>query len=164
MAGQATPSPARGEQEDPVKHNHQSLLGAFCLVFLAMLLAFLPSAYSQQSAGSITGLITDVSGSAIANAAVTIRDMDRGTTWTTRTTDAGLYVFPTVPVGRIQVTVEAAGFTHAIREPFSLVPNQVARVDFQLKVSSVSETITVTGAEPLLQSSSTELGTTLDTR
>lgn len=163
MAGSITPSPERGEQEDPVKHNHQSLLGAFCLIFLAMLLAFTPFANGQQSAGSVTGLVTDVSGSAIANATVTIRDMDRGTTWTTRTTDAGLYVFPTVPAGRIQVTVEAAGFTHAIHDPFSLALNQVARVDFQLKVTSVSETITVTGDEPLLQSSSTELGTTLDT-
>ncbi len=145
-----------------MKLNHQSLLGALCLVCLAMLWAFAPAAQGQQSAGSVTGLVTDMSGSAIANATVTIRDTDRGTTWTSRTTDAGLYVFPTIPVGRIQVTVDASGFAHAIREPFTLVLNQVARVDVQLKVSAVSETVTVSGAPPLLQTGSTEVGTIID--
>jgi hypothetical protein len=54
---------------------------------------------AQQSAGSITGLVADSSGSAIAHATVTVRDVDRGTTWVTKTTEAGIYEFPTIPVG-----------------------------------------------------------------
>lgn len=44
---------------------------------------------AQQSAGSITGTVADASGSAIARATVTARDVDRGTTWVSKTTDAG---------------------------------------------------------------------------
>ena len=93
---------------------------------------------------------------------MTVRDVDRGTTWTTKTTDAGLYEFPTIPVGKVEVKVEAAGFTAEVRNPFTLVLNQVARVDFHLKVGAVSQTVTVTDIPPLLQTGSTELGTLID--
>lgn len=117
---------------------------------------------AQQSAGSITGLVADSSGSAIAHATVTVRDVDRGTTWVTKTTEAGIYEFPTIPVGQVQVKVEAPGFATEVRSSFTLVLNQVARVDFQLKVGSVSSTVEVSGAPPLLQTDSTELGTLID--
>ena len=74
---------------------------------------------------------------------------------------AGLYVFPTIPVGKIQVKVEAPGFATEVRNPFTLVLNQVARVNFHLKLGEVSQTVMVTDA-PLLQTGSTELGTLID--
>ncbi len=117
---------------------------------------------AQQSAGSITGFVADSSGSAIARATVTLRDVDRGTTWVAKTTDAGLYDFPTIPVGRVEVKVEAPGFATEMRSPFTLTLNQVARVDFLLKVGNVSTSITVSDAPPLLQTGSTELGTLID--
>ncbi len=45
---------------------------------------------------------------------------------------------------------------------FTLILNQIARIDFQLKVGNVSQTVEVTAAPPLLQTDSTELGTLLD--
>ena len=117
---------------------------------------------AQQAAGSITGLVTDSSGSVIARATVTVRDVDRGTTWVAQTTDAGLYEFPTIAVGKVEVKVEAPGFATEVRSAFTLVLNQVARVDFHLKVGNVSQTVTVTDAPPLLQTGSTELGTLID--
>lgn len=133
------------------------------ITVLAVCLLLLPAAmWAQQSSGSVTGLVTDASGSAIARATVTVINVDQGTTWTTKTTDAGLYNFPIVPVGKVQVKVAAAGFTTEIRSPFTLVLNQVARVDFHLKVGEVSQTVTVTDAPPLLQTGSTEIGTIID--
>jgi hypothetical protein len=121
-----------------------------------------PPAMAQQAAGSITGLVTDASGSAITNATITARDIDRGTTWVTTTTDAGLYEFPTIPVGKIQLKVEAAGFATELRSPFTLILNQVAKVDFHLSLGNVNTTVTVTDVPPLLQTGSTEIGTLID--
>ncbi len=146
-----------------MKQNHRMLLiavSAVCL--LALLWGLTPIARAQQTTGSITGLVTDSSGAVIANATVTVTDMDRGTTWTTKTTDAGLYEFPTIPVGRVQVKVEASGFGGEVRNPFTLVLNQAAHVDFQLKVGGVNQTVEVTGAPPLLQTGTTEVGTLID--
>jgi hypothetical protein len=78
------------------------------------------------------------------------------------TTGAGLYEFPAIPVGKMQVEVAAAGFAKEVRSPFTLVLNQVARVDFHLKLGAVNTTVTVTDAPPLLQTGSTELGTLID--
>lgn len=129
---------------------------------LAFLLA-LP-ARAQQTAGSITGLVTDASGAAVPNATVTVRDVERGTTWTAKTTGAGLYDFPTVPVGRVEVKVEAPGYATQVRNAFTLTLNQVAQVNFALKVGQVSQTVTVTDAPPLLQTASTDLGTLIDNK
>jgi hypothetical protein len=118
--------------------------------------------WAQQAAGSVTGTVVDPSGSAVVNATVIVRDVDRGTTWTTKTTSAGLYEFPLIPVGNIQVKVEATGFTSESHSAFTLILNQVARLDFHLKVGKVSETVDVTAAPPSLQTGSTELGTLID--
>jgi Carboxypeptidase regulatory-like domain/TonB dependent receptor-like, beta-barrel len=137
-------------------------ISAICL--LALLPWTTPAAHAQQAAGSITGLVTDASGAAISNATVTVREVDQNTTYTTKTTDAGLYNFPTIPTGRVEVKVAAQGFDTQVRTPFALTLNQVARVDFQLKVGEVSATVTVSGAPPLLQTGSTDMGTLIDTQ
>ena len=147
-----------------MKLNHlgKLLIVASAICALALLCGLTPSAGAQQTAGSVTGLVTDASGSAIVGATVTARNVDQGTTWTVKTTDAGLYEFPIVSVGKIEVKVEAAGFTTETRSPFTLVLNQVARVDFHLKVGKTTETVVVNDIPPLLQTGSTELGTLID--
>lgn len=143
-------------------NNRMTLItvGIACLLLLA---AGLPSTlWGQQAAGSITGLVTDVSGAAVPNATVTVRDVDRDTTWVATTTGAGLYDFPVIPVGKVQVTVQAPGFAKEVRGAFTLTLNQVARVDFSLKPGAVNTTVNVNDAPPLLQTGSTELGTLID--
>ena len=74
-------------------------------------------AWAQQAAGSITGTVLDPSGGAIPNATVTVRDADRGTVWTTKTSSAGLYNFPQIPEGNVVVSVEASGFSKKFATP-----------------------------------------------
>jgi hypothetical protein len=134
--------------------------GIACLLLLISGTAL--TGRAQQTAGSITGLVADASGSAIPNATVTVRDVDRNTTWVTTTTGSGLYDFPTIPVGRVEVKVDAPGFATEVRSAFTLILNQVARVDFRLTLGRVSTSVTVTDAPPLLQTGSTEIGTLID--
>lgn len=126
---------------------------------LAAIVFTAPPACAQQAAGAITGLVTDPSGAAVPNASITARDVDRGTTWTTKTNSSGVYELPQVPVGNIEVKVEASGFSAQLHPAFNLILNQVARIDFQLKVGETSTTVEVTTAPPLLQTDSTDLGT-----
>jgi hypothetical protein len=120
------------------------------------------TAWAQQAAGSITGTVVDPAGAAVANAIVTARDVDRGTTWVTKTSGSGLYEFPQIPVGNITVKVEATGFPTEERTSFNLILNQVAHVDFKLQLGQVNQTVSVTTAPPLLQTGSTEIGTLID--
>lgn len=135
---------------------------AVCLV--AAVLAMASPGWAQQAAGSITGTVTDPSGAGIPNAAVTARDVNRGTTWTTRTDSSGVYDFPQVTVGDIEVTVKASGFSTQVHPAFTLILNQVARLDFQMKVGQVTQTIEVSTAPPLLQTDSPTVGTLIDSR
>jgi hypothetical protein len=144
------------------QHNRTFLITVGAACWLVMMLAASLPLRAQQSAGSITGTVTDASGSAVANATVTVRDVDRETTWTAKTSTAGIYEFPQISVGNVEVKVEADGFAGQVRNTFNLVLNQVARVDFHLAVGKVSETVTVSDAPPLLQTVSTDIGTLID--
>ena len=147
-----------------MKRTHRILLNAIALACSTLFtLGASPNLFGQQAAGSITGTVIDPLGAAVADATVTVRDADRGTTWTTRTTAAGLYEFPQIPVGKVEVKAEAPGFSIEARSPFNLGLNQVAQVDFRMKLGKVSETVDVSSAPPLLQTQSTEVGTVLDT-
>jgi hypothetical protein len=146
-----------------VSTRNKILLRAFgSLCMLLLCLCSISSLWGQQAAGSITGTIADSTGSAIPGATVTARDVNQGTTWVTKTDGAGVYEFPQVSVGQIALKVEAGGFATQERSAFSLAVNQVARVDFTLAVGKTSETVTVTGAPPMLQTGSTEVGTLLN--
>ena len=119
---------------------------------------------AQEVTAAINGVVTDPSGSAVSGATVTAKDLDRGTPWPTTTNGAGAYSLPRLPVGRYEVRVSNQGFQTAVQSPIELQLNQVAKIDFQLQVGNVSETVEVTSAAPILQTESTQLGTVLDSR
>jgi hypothetical protein len=133
---------------------------------LLLLIAFVTPqpAHAQQVMAAITGKVTDPSGAAIADAKVTATDTERGTPWTTTTNGDGVYDLPRVPIGAYTVKVERSGFQAAQQSNLTLVLNQVARLDFQLKVGDVSTSINVTEAVPLLQTDSTQVSTVMDAR
>ena len=139
-----------------------SLMGMLAIGLGTFMFGATLPAWAQQAAGSITGTVVDPSGSAIPGATVLVRDVDRGTTWTTKTGSAGIYEFPQIAVGRVVVTVDAAGFNKEVRNAFTLEVNQVAQINFTMHVGSVNATVEVTAAPPLLQTVSTEVGSVLD--
>ncbi|HJZ99117.1 MAG TPA: carboxypeptidase regulatory-like domain-containing protein [Candidatus Solibacter sp.] len=133
----------------------------FAVVFaLLLLVAALCSA--QESSATITGKITDPSQAAIAGATVTARDAERGTTWSTKTNDEGVYTFTRLPVGRYELKVEATGFQTALRPAFDLSLNQTAKIDIALTLGPVSAQVEVTTAAPVLQTQSTEVSTVME--
>src|SRR5581483_11414430 len=128
------------------------------------LLTLAVSSQGQEVTGSITGKVTDPSGASVVAAKVVATDKDRGTQWPATTNGDGIYSLPRLPIGSYDLKVEAQGFESETQSNIALDMNQVARLDFPLKVGNVTETIEVTGAVPLLQTQSTQLGQVIDAR
>src|ERR1700733_9257452 len=80
-----------------------------CLVIFAVVILTI-SALAQVQNGQFTGIVTDPSGAAIANAKVTVQNTGTNLSMTLTTTDGGLYVAKELPVGTYKITVEAGGF------------------------------------------------------
>ena len=133
-------------------------------VLLLGLLCVLQPAWGQEVTAAIVGTVTDPSGAPIKGATVVATDMERGTVWTAQTNESGAYNLLRLPVGSYGVKVTAPNFQTTEWPPFTLVLNQTARVNAQLKVGKISETVEVSGAAPVLQTENAEVGTVLDAR
>lgn len=120
--------------------------------------------WAQEVTASITGMITDPSAASVGGAKVTAKDLDRGTEWSAITNSDGFYNITRLPIGRYEVRVEQQGFQKSVQSPVELQLNQVARLDFALKVGNIVDTVEVNAAPPLLQTESTQLGTVIDSR
>jgi hypothetical protein len=128
-----------------------------------LLLASIPS-WAQEVTAAINGVVKDQSGASVAGAKVTAKDLDRGTVFPAATDAGGNYNLPRLPVGRYEVRIESAGFQAAVQSPVELQLNQNAKIDFQLKLGNVNQTVEVTTAAPILQTEATQLGTVIDAR
>src|SRR3977135_4217672 len=110
--------------------------------FLALIVSLLlspGSVYAQLSAGSVTGIVRDASGSAIADASVTLRNVDTTIERKTVSNDAGNYVFLNLGPGKYALEATAPGFATKRIAEFILAVNQTASIDVSLQVGSQSE-------------------------
>jgi len=128
------------------------------LVVLLWLLSATVIGLAQVDTGSLVGTVKDASGAVLANASVTATNTDTGVPTSAKTDVSGNYVITPLHIGRYSVSVESAGFRREIRKDIVLDVQQTIRLDFSLKVGSVSETMEVSGAAPLLETESASLG------
>src|SRR6266849_5016006 len=125
-------------------------------------LLFSLSLFSQGSVGRILGIVTDQTGGVIAAATVTIIDKDRGVARTLTTDAPGEYNAPTLIPGTYTVSVDATGFKRVDRQNVVLVVGQEVRVDVTIQPGEQTQTITVTEAIPLVETTNATLGGTLN--
>ncbi len=124
----------------------------------------MPSAAWGQLGGSgtIQGTVTDPSGAVIPDAKVTARNLATGAETVRSSTSSGLYTIAPLDAGNYTVTVDATGFETLVRENIHLDGLQVLALDLTLRVGSSSQTVTVSGAAPLLETGDPTLGGTLE--
>jgi hypothetical protein len=121
--------------------------------------------FGQVTTATILGTVTDPSGSQVPNASVTARNIDTGLTRTVAADEDGNYRIEFLPVGNYVVEVTAAsGFKKANREGVVLRVSDIARIDIALEVGAVNEEVTITTAPPEINTSSAELGRTVQSR
>ena len=138
-----------------------SLKVAATLVALTLLFAAAPAA-AQVQTGSILVKATDQQGAIVPGATVTIASSALVAGKMTGVTDAGgIYRFPSLIPGTYAVTVELTGFQTTIRENIVVSVGQTTPVDFQLNVAKVSETVTVSGESPIVDTTSANVSVTL---
>ncbi|HZT77959.1 MAG TPA: TonB-dependent receptor [Vicinamibacterales bacterium] len=130
---------------------------------LAALIAVATPALAQVQTGSILAKAVDEQGAATPGVAVTISSPVLSSGTMTGATDAsGVYRFPSLTPGTYTVKFELQGFQTIVRENVDVSVGQTTPVDIQLKVAAVAETVTVSGASPVVDTTSANVNVTLN--
>src|SRR5579875_2514693 len=119
---------------------------------------------AQQVFGSIIGTVTDPSGAPVANAKVTITDVNKGTTFNTTTNTSGIYTKGQLIPDPYTVTIEAPGFQKAVSNPLTVEVDRATQFNATLQVGSVQQQVEVTATTPLLQTTTADVAQTLTTQ
>ena len=100
--------------------------------------------------GTISGRVTDSGGAVIVGATVDLASVERGTVSTVPTNDAGVYIFPSVQPGHYRMVVRSQGFKQGEVQNLQVEVGSQLEQNFQLEVGSLTESVTVETAEPLV--------------
>lgn len=133
-------------------------------IFSAVLSIFLVTtalSVAQTSAGSVSGAVTDSSGGVIAGAKIHAMQTQTGFGADAVTTEAGVYAFPSLPVGPYTLIVDQAGFKKLVRSNLDVRLGERITLDLQLEVGAMTESVEVKATTPLLETTSVERGTNL---
>ena len=134
---------------------------ALACVLGALAFAAAP-AWAQQTTGTIAGRIVDAQGAVVPGATVTGKNVETGFTRSEVTDGSGSYRLAALPVGTYDLTAELQGFTRVENKGIVVNVGQTLDVAMTLKLATVSETITVTGGTPLIETSSSSVGGVVD--
>ncbi len=131
-------------------------------VLVCMLVGAEGAAYAQSATGQITGVVQDSSGAGIAGVEVTVTNQLTGIAQRTSTTGPGDYSFPVLPVGTYSVSTDQKGFRSYRRTDINLNVNQTVRVDIELQVGQVTETVDVKASALTIDTDTATVGQTVN--
>src|SRR5260370_27400903 len=120
-----------------------NLRRSFFLGFVAILLAFAPSAWAQKTSGTVVGTVTDDSGALVADAKVTVTSVEPEATRTRQTNSAGLLSFPELNPGVYNISVTKQGFKKVEAKNIELHVSDISNVPIKLPIGAVVETVEV---------------------
>src|SRR5271154_3204563 len=117
-----------------------------------------------QSTGAIQGSVTDPSGAAVPNAAVTVKDPSHGVDRTQATDSAGIYYMPSLPVGTYSIEVKAPGLATTETKGVIVEVGKTAKMDFSLQVASSAQVIEIQATAPLTDTTTASLTSMVNER
>lgn len=132
------------------------------LIVVVLGMLFSQRAFAQSTAATILGTVTDKTGATVAGAKVTARNTQTNLTRTVESNAQGEYRIEFLPVGSYELEVTTAGFKKAVLQGIVLQVSVDARADVHLELGDVNEAISVTAEMPLVNTSSPELGRTIE--
>jgi hypothetical protein len=137
-----------------------------CVVFtfIVPFIVAVPPLAAQETRGTIFGRVLDPTGSVVPGASVLVTNTATGTSVTVRTNATGYYEAGLLLAGDYRVTVEAPGFKRAIRSGLTVPVSARIEIELRLDVGNVAESVSVTAAAPLLDTSTASSGWVLDNR
>src|SRR5687768_12851128 len=132
------------------------------LAALVLACATASNAAAQQTTGNISGRIVDAQGSAVPGVTVTARNAQTGFERSDVSDPEGLYRLTALPVGTYDLAATITGFSKFESKALVLNVGQNMAVDISLSVANVSETVTVTGETPQIETTSSSVGGVVD--
>ncbi|HEY4355244.1 MAG TPA: TonB-dependent receptor [Acidobacteriaceae bacterium] len=117
---------------------------------------------AQVSLATISGTVKDSSGAVVPEAMVVVLDQDTGISRTIKSDSHGHYSVPALPLGNYRVTGSHQGFATEVRSGIVLTVGAEAVVDLPLTVGAETQTVEVTGAPPLVESTNASMGSLVD--
>ena len=135
----------------------------FSVMALGVILSCL-IAIDAQTAGSMSGTITDPNGAIVAGATVTLKNDATGYERRTTTNDKGGFAFTSLQPGIYSVTIENSGFKKAVASNITVQVSVDAAVNIALEVGQATETVTVAAGQEVINTSSPTLTNVINTR
>ena len=132
-----------------------------CVLMWALMLSASP-VLAQTGDGNLRGYVKDESGAILPGVSVTATSSELLAPVASVTDGAGLYRLNNLPPGNYVITAELTGFSTVRREGILVRAGATFTIDFDLKLSTLQETITVTGDSPMLETSKPTTSITLD--
>lgn len=130
----------------------RSILTAFCCLLLVA-----GAAFAQSDRGTITGTIADPAGAAVPNASIEAKNTATGAVYPALTTTTGNYTISELPVGVYELSVSVPGFKKFIRTGITVMVARTLRIDVDLELGEITETVSVSADAALLRTESAEL-------
>lgn len=118
--------------------------------------------FAQTFQATLSGRVADASGAAISGARIDVTNVETGVVSSTVSDSTGNYQVGFLNAGKYSVTVEKSTFKTQVRKGITLQVAQHVTLNFQLVPGSVSQSVTVTGEPPQLQTQTADHGVTLD--
>jgi len=139
--------------------HYDGKIGSWLLVacLASAVLLFCALRADGQASSSISGMVTDPSGAAVASATVTAVNHNTGLIRVTHTDDGGRFHFSALPVGQYELRIQKPGFAQEIREGIQLVVGEDAVLNLPLRLGPVTQQVTVSAAAPLISAFTTDV-------
>jgi hypothetical protein len=141
-----------------LKTSNRLLSGLATLIGLALSLLLACPAHGQVAGATLSGTVTDASGSVIPNAQVAITDLATGVTRTVTTGGVGSYTTPNLLPGTYEIRVTATGFSTQVHKSITLTVGAQQALDIKMQIGQVSQTVEVTTEAPKIELASSTLG------
>jgi len=125
------------------------------------LLALLLSATAQDFRSTLQGTVSDPSQASVANAAISLRNVDTGQDRAATTNADGFYIFQFIPPGTYELTIKAPGFRTSVEKGITLALTQTLRQDVALLLGDTADTVNVVANIAVLDTDTTSLGTAI---
>ncbi len=132
------------------------------VLFRAFVIISLAASAFGSTTSTLTGRVTDPSGAVVPGTKVTATNVDTNISSSTQTNEVGLYVIPDLPPGRYRMILQKQGFETIVKPDVVLHVADVIGLNFSMQIGSVSQSMTVQGGAPLIQTETTQLGDVIE--
>src|SRR5687767_10942284 len=133
------------------------------LLFVLFQLAIVTALFAQTF-GEITGEVRDATGALVPAVQVTITNTATNASRTGVSNESGIYSFPSLPPGLYNLRAEKAGFKSSTVANIEVQVQAAVRLNLEMSIGAVTETIEVTGAAALLTTENATIGTVVENK